>query len=59
MTADDIVRVAKRLLASQPSVAARGNIRGLPPLAEIQQGLIHTDTNSTTSFRLPNLSLFR
>lgn len=58
MTADDIVRVAKRLLSSQTSIAARGDIRGVPPLAEIQQGLIHTDANSS-SFRLPNLSLFR
>lgn len=59
VTADDIVRVAKRLLSSPPSIAARGNIRELPPIAEIQKSLVHTDPSASASFRLPNLSLFR
>lgn len=56
VTQDDIVRVAKRLLSSQPAVAARGDLRKMPSLEYIQAGLISRDG------RLPSgkkLSLFR
>uniref|UniRef100_A0A1Y1LEA8 Mitochondrial-processing peptidase subunit alpha n=1 Tax=Photinus pyralis TaxID=7054 RepID=A0A1Y1LEA8_PHOPY len=51
---DDIVAVAKRLLNSQPSVAARGDLRKLPSLDYIQQGFVDSEG------RMPGkLSLFR
>lgn len=40
---DDIVHVAKRLLMSQPSVAARGDLRKMPSLEYIQAGLINSE----------------
>ncbi|KAH1013098.1 hypothetical protein HUJ05_012142 [Dendroctonus ponderosae] len=43
ITKDDIVQVAKRLLMSQPSVAARGDLRKMPSLEYIQAGLIDTE----------------
>ncbi|XP_050303675.1 mitochondrial-processing peptidase subunit alpha [Anthonomus grandis grandis] len=43
ITKDDIVQVAKRLLMSQPSVAARGDLRKLPSLEYIQAGLIDSE----------------
>ncbi|KAJ8679891.1 hypothetical protein QAD02_015678 [Eretmocerus hayati] len=56
-TKDDIVRVARRLLKSPPSVAARGEVRQVPPITDIQAGLLDADG------RLPGsrsrLSLFR
>lgn len=43
ITKDDIVQVAKRLLMSQPSVAARGDLRKMPSLEYIQAGLIDSE----------------
>ncbi|XP_057660682.1 mitochondrial-processing peptidase subunit alpha [Diorhabda carinulata] len=40
---DDIVRVARRLLSSQPAVAARGDLRKMPSLEYIQAGLIDSE----------------
>lgn len=61
ITAEDIQRVAKRLLSSPPSVAARGNIKSIPSLKDIQNGLLNLDGSFSKSKlnRLPNLSLFR
>lgn len=57
VTAEDIHRVARQLLKSQPSVAARGEIRKLPSMSDIQSGLLDHEG------RLPGnrgrLSLFR
>ncbi|KAK9881117.1 hypothetical protein WA026_014465 [Henosepilachna vigintioctopunctata] len=55
ITKDDIITVAKRLLSSQPAVAARGDLRKLPSLEYIQAGLIDSEG------RMPGkrLSLFR
>lgn len=53
---DDIVAVARSLLSSQPSVAARGDIRKLPSLDYIQQGLIDSDGRMPGSRKL---SIFR
>lgn len=52
---DDIIAVAKRLLASDPSVAARGDLKRMPSLEYIQAGLLDSEG------RMPNkkLSLFR
>jgi len=36
----DIARVAKRLLRSQPAVAARGDLSKMPTLADFQSGLL-------------------
>lgn len=55
VTKDDILRVARRLLSSQPSIAARGDLRKLPSLDYIQAALIDSEG------KLPGrkLSLFR
>lgn len=56
ITAADIIRVARRLLASPPALAARGQIKGLPELKDLQAGLLDNEG------RLPGnkrLSLFR
>lgn len=56
ITATDVQNIARRLLLSPPSLAARGQIKGLPELKDIQAGLNNTDG------RLPGnkrLSLFR
>lgn len=42
ITAADIQRVAKRLLSSPVSMAARGDISGLPDIKEVQNAL-HRD----------------
>ncbi|CAB0044097.1 unnamed protein product [Trichogramma brassicae] len=39
-TSDDIMRVAHRLLKSPPSVAARGEVRNVPSITDIQAGLL-------------------
>ncbi|CAG9862433.1 unnamed protein product [Phyllotreta striolata] len=52
---DDVVRVAKRLLKSQPSVAARGDLRKMPTLEWIQSGL----NGSGRVDGVRKLSLFR
>lgn len=54
--AEDIQRVAKRFLSSPPSLAARGNIQGLPEIKDIQLGLVSSDGRLPTNKRL---SLFR
>lgn len=43
ITSEDIERVAKRFLSSPPSLAARGEIKGLPELKDIQSGLLNLD----------------
>lgn len=55
ITKDDIVAVAKRLLNSQPAVAARGDLKKLPSLEYVQAGLLDSEG------RMPGrkLSLFR
>lgn len=57
VTAEDIERVAKRILRSQPSVAARGEVNKLPTLLEIQTGLQHGEGRMPGS--RGRLSLFR
>lgn len=54
--AEDIKRVARRFLSSPPSVAARGNIQGLPDIKDIQSGLVSPVGRLPSSSRL---SLFR
>ncbi|KAL0117782.1 hypothetical protein PUN28_008879 [Cardiocondyla obscurior] len=39
---DDINRVARRLLKSPPCLAARGEVKTIPSLADIQNGLLDT-----------------
>ncbi|PSN38074.1 Mitochondrial-processing peptidase subunit alpha [Blattella germanica] len=55
--ADDIHRVARQLLKSQPSVAARGEIRKLPAMADIQAGL--SDLEGKLPGNRGRISLFR
>lgn len=43
ITAADIQRVAKRLLATPPSLAARGEINEIQDLADIQAGLLNSE----------------
>nr|XP_054769896.1 mitochondrial-processing peptidase subunit alpha-like isoform X1 [Lytechinus pictus] len=43
VTAADIKRVASRMLQSQPSVAALGDLTKLPDHADIQSGLLHKE----------------
>ncbi|XP_071492261.1 mitochondrial-processing peptidase subunit alpha-like isoform X1 [Diadema antillarum] len=43
VTADDIRRVAHRMLQSQPSVAALGDLSKLPDYSDIQSGLLHKE----------------
>ncbi|KAH0564575.1 mitochondrial-processing peptidase subunit alpha [Cotesia glomerata] len=54
---DDIHRVARRLLKSPPSVAARGGIKNTLSLSEIQAGLL--DTHGQMSGIMNRLSIFR
>lgn len=56
ITKEDIIRVAKRLLSSQPAVAARGDLRKMPPLEYIQAGLIDKNGKMPSNRKL---SLFR
>lgn len=56
ISAGDIQRIARRLLASPPALAARGQIKDLPELKDLQAGLLDNEG------RLPGnkrLSLFR
>lgn len=56
ITAEDIQRVARRFLVSPPSLAARGQISGIPSIKDIQEGILNNEG------RLPGnkrLSLFR
>ncbi|XP_034934529.1 mitochondrial-processing peptidase subunit alpha [Chelonus insularis] len=57
VSTNDIVRVARRLLKSPPSVAARGDINGIPSLAEIQAGLL--DSQGRMPGSKNRLSIFR
>ena len=55
ITAEDNQNVAKRFLSSPPSLAARGEIKGIPDVKDIQTALI------SEGGRLPDnrrLSLF-
>ncbi|XP_074113534.1 mitochondrial-processing peptidase subunit alpha [Cotesia typhae] len=54
---DDIHRVARRLLKSPPSVAARGEVKNILSLSEIQAGLL--DTQGQMSGIMNRLSIFR
>ncbi|KAJ9583883.1 hypothetical protein L9F63_021775, partial [Diploptera punctata] len=45
--ADDIHRVARQLLKSQPSLAARGEITKLPAMTDIQAGLLDLEGKTT------------
>ncbi|PNF36735.1 Mitochondrial-processing peptidase subunit alpha, partial [Cryptotermes secundus] len=56
VTAEDIHRVARQLLKSQPSVAARGEIRKLPSMSDIQSGLL--DHEGRLPGKRGRLSLF-
>ncbi|KAG8225571.1 hypothetical protein J437_LFUL002088 [Ladona fulva] len=56
ITGEDVRRVASKFLTSNPSVAARGNIHGLPSLDDIRTGL-HDPSGRMPSGR--RLSLFR
>jgi processing peptidase subunit alpha len=53
---DEIIAVAKRLLGSQPAVAARGDLRRMPSLEYVQAGLIDADGKMPSGRKL---SLFR
>lgn len=53
---EDIIKVAKRLLSSQPCVAARGDLRKMPSLEYIQAGLIDSEGKMPSGRKL---SLFR
>lgn len=55
ITKDDIVRVAQKLINSQPCVAARGDLHKFPTLDMIQANLM---TNHKKS-KPHRLSLFR
>lgn len=54
ITSEDIQKVARRFLSSTPSLAARGQIQGLPSIKDIQAGILQNGV-------LPGkrLSLFR
>lgn len=49
ITKDDINRVALRLIKSPPSVAALGLVSALPPLSDIQAGLLDAEGKIPTS----------
>lgn len=55
ITKDDIVAVAKRLLSSQPAVAARGDLSKMPSLEYIQAGFLDSEGKMPSR----KLSLFR
>ncbi|XP_063973195.1 mitochondrial-processing peptidase subunit alpha [Diachasmimorpha longicaudata] len=57
ITREDVHRVAKRLLKSPPSVAARGEVRNVPTLVDIQAGL--HDAQGRMPGTRSRLSLFR
>jgi len=46
VTEEDIINVAKRLLNSQPSIAARGDLRKMPSLDYIQSGFVNAEGKS-------------
>ncbi|CAL7948100.1 unnamed protein product [Xylocopa violacea] len=57
ITKDDIKSVARRLLKSPPSIAARGEVRSVPSIGDIQAGLI--DEQGRLPGSRSRLSLFR
>ncbi|XP_012288110.1 mitochondrial-processing peptidase subunit alpha [Orussus abietinus] len=57
ITKDDITKVVRRLLKSPPSVGARGEVRSIPSLAEIQAGFL--DEQGRLPGSRNRLSLFR
>lgn len=57
ITKEDIYAVARRLLKSPPSVAARGEVRTVPSIGDIQAGLI--SRNGKLPGSRNKLSLFR
>ncbi|CAD7089833.1 unnamed protein product [Hermetia illucens] len=56
ITSKDIQRIARRILSSPPSVAARGDIKKLPDMKDIQAGIAHAEGRMPNSKRL---TLFR
>lgn len=56
ITAEDVQRVARRFLLSPPSVAARGQIKGIPNVKEIQEAILHNEGRLSGHKRI---SLFR
>lgn len=57
ITKSDIDRVARRLLKSPPSVAARGDVRSVPSIGDVQAGLL--DSHGRMPGSQSKLSLFR
>ncbi|XP_023946341.2 mitochondrial-processing peptidase subunit alpha [Bicyclus anynana] len=57
VTADDIIRVARRMLSKKPSVAARGKLTHLPSFEDIQANMSLTSSESSPQGR--RLNLFR
>ncbi|XP_028164438.1 mitochondrial-processing peptidase subunit alpha [Ostrinia nubilalis] len=56
ITADDIVRVARRMLSKQPAVAARGKLAHLPSFEEIQANISLSNSDAPQGRRI---NLFR
>jgi processing peptidase subunit alpha len=56
ITSADIQKIARRLLSSPPSLAARGQLKGLPDIKDIQAGLLDNEGKMPGNKRL---SLFR
>lgn len=54
---DDIDRVARRLLKSPPCIAARGEVKAVPSITDIQNGLL--DSQGRLPGSRSRLSLFR
>ncbi|CAN0247784.1 unnamed protein product [Lampetra planeri] len=52
VTAQDVQRVARRMLSGKPAVAALGDLSELPPYEHIQQALASKDGRLPYSFRL-------
>lgn len=59
ISAKDIQRVAKRLLATPPSLAARGEITDIQSLEDIQAGLLNSEGRMPGSGGSKRLSFFR
>uniref|UniRef100_A0A2A4K1V0 Mitochondrial-processing peptidase subunit alpha n=1 Tax=Heliothis virescens TaxID=7102 RepID=A0A2A4K1V0_HELVI len=57
ITADDVIRVAQRMLNSKPSIAARGKLANLPVFEEIQANISNSKNEASTQGR--KLNLFR
>lgn len=57
ITADDIIRVARRMLSQRPSVAARGKLAHLPSFEEIQSNMTLGKNDAKSQGR--RLNLFR